>query len=195
MGAWRGNMKDVDWVYVDAPYSATGPPDEGIAMFYPDRDYFEWFLREDRDNKPTSEEHKKLAPTGLEQSYKKVLKILRDEGPFDGILGFSQGAGMVSRIARLRQDKEIADDLFRFCILIGGVPAYELEERSLRDPILLPSLHIVGLADDLLPLSRRLHNMFQTGTGTLLEHSEGHNIPSIRTNLYQAVLAWIISQG
>jgi hypothetical protein len=31
-----------DFIFMDAPYEATGPPDEGIQMYYPNLSYFEW---------------------------------------------------------------------------------------------------------------------------------------------------------
>ena len=42
MSAFRANI-DFEYVFIDAPFVALGPPDNGIATFYPNRPYYEWF--------------------------------------------------------------------------------------------------------------------------------------------------------
>ena len=61
-----------------------GPADEGILTYYPDYPYYEWFYRRKGDNEEVIHE-------GLDQSIDFVLNYLRSNGPFDGLLGFSQG--------------------------------------------------------------------------------------------------------
>ena len=45
MGAMQANINTATFVFLDAPYPARGDPVPGIAMFYPDRPYYEWFYR------------------------------------------------------------------------------------------------------------------------------------------------------
>ena len=45
MGAMQANINTATFVFLDAPYPARGNPVPGIAMFYPDRPYYEWFYR------------------------------------------------------------------------------------------------------------------------------------------------------
>jgi Serine hydrolase (FSH1) len=47
MAAMQANMKRFSFVYINAPLPAKGEPDVGIAMFYPDQPYYEWFYRID----------------------------------------------------------------------------------------------------------------------------------------------------
>lgn len=63
MAAFRHHV-DMDYQFVDAPFPAQGPPDSGIATFYPDQSYYEWYHKDD------SEEEKK------EQAIKFVFKLL-----------------------------------------------------------------------------------------------------------------------
>lgn len=39
--AFRGHIR-MEYVFIDAPFPASGPPDEGIALFYPKNPYYEW---------------------------------------------------------------------------------------------------------------------------------------------------------
>lgn len=48
-----------------------------------------------------------------------VLKCYEEKGPFDGILGFSQGAGLGLFLAALQEKGDIATD-FKFVISYSG---------------------------------------------------------------------------
>lgn len=108
--------------FIDAPFDAVGPPDRGVSMFYPDHKYYEWFIRGAGDSY-----------IGLDESIMYLIKQLKETGPFDGILGFSQGASMVTRLARLQHENSIlfgGKSLFEFVICIGGVPPRDIEPVS-----------------------------------------------------------------
>ena len=53
-----------------------------------------------------------------------VEKFMKEEGPFDGILGFSQGACCVALLAGMQQQGIHLQDLpaLKFVIIIGGFP-------------------------------------------------------------------------
>jgi hypothetical protein len=74
-----------DFVYVDAPFAAAGPPQEVIAQFYPNLPYFEW---QAKTPDYSSNGQSKTIDEGLNW----LLEYLMNEenGVFDGILGFSQ---------------------------------------------------------------------------------------------------------
>ena len=134
MAALQANTR-MKCTFIDAPFPGRGEPDKGIAFFYPNRPYYEWFYRAKKDSSGTSPAV--AAPSAASSIYENLgesMKYLEDHlasnGPYDGILGFSQGASMATRLALLQQ-KRIADiaaiddsskSKFRFVILIGGVP-------------------------------------------------------------------------
>lgn len=101
MGALRYHT-NIDGVFLTAPYPAEGPPDQGIGEFYASYSYYEWFYkRNDTSDKRDHSEgpdvgenvSEKTAKVllGLESSLSQIIEYLNDAGPFDGILGFSQG--------------------------------------------------------------------------------------------------------
>lgn len=107
------------YVFVNAPYPANGLPDPGIATFYPNYAYFEWFLRGDDGSY-----------VGLQDSLDFLVKYLKENGPFDGILGFSQGASMVTRLVHMQHNMHESfggRTLFQFAILMGAVPPEDIQ--------------------------------------------------------------------
>lgn len=186
--------------FIDAPYEAEGPPDEGVQTFYPDMDYFEWI------------KHSSGQAEGIDEGIELIIKHLTTKGPYDGVLGFSQGAAMTTRLAYLQHTNDpklqTSDGrkLFNFVILIGGVTPLELydpQSNPIRIGDSLPSMHIAGTADPFHSRSIELYTHFYSTSSTsddtstpsnsavLLEHPEAHNIPSIRTGLYPAIKEWI----
>jgi len=184
----------MDCVFVDAPWKSLGPPDDGIAMFYPGRKYFEWFYK-DVDSTSLNENET------LRQSMQLLVNFFYENGPFDGILGFSQGAAMATRLARSllsSQQQQRDEKIIKFLVLIGGVTPIEIESgvKSGEFSILeIPSLHIQGFEDPFLDHSKRLETLFADNSTTIIEHQEGHNIPSIRTNVYQKISDFLQSNS
>ena len=194
MGALQAHVTSANYVFLDAPYPARGDPDPGIALFYADRPYYEWFYRNDDGNGGSGVSDATITYEGLEDSVQRLLGYIDTHGPFDGLLGFSQGASMVTRVLKIQQQTRAAGArCCRFAILIGGVPPGEAAAAA-GPPIAVPSLHIMGEADPFLPESRKLQAMYAVGTRTSLTHQETHNIPSLRTNLYPEINRWIASK-
>ena len=177
MGAWRTHIP-ADYIYIDAPFPAVGPPVDGIAQFYPDKPYYEWFLREP--------EEKIMACKNISEEY--IMQYIRENGPFDVLLGFSQGASFVTRIAYLCTQESIP---ILALVLIGGVEPSDIHPTS-RPAITIPSLHIHGEADPYLERSKGLLKYFDSSCATVLNHSEGHQIPSIRTKVYNQINTWLV---
>jgi hypothetical protein len=104
----------LEYTFMDGTFPAEGDPDALIMQFYPNRQYFEWFQK----------------GRGLDKAVAEVVRFLKRNGPFDGMMGFSQGASLVTTLAHLQQTQhELFQDvqgvqggrLFDFVVLIGGV--------------------------------------------------------------------------
>mmetsp|Transcript_8478 Transcript_8478/g.12643 ORF Transcript_8478/g.12643 Transcript_8478/m.12643 type:complete len:230 (+) Transcript_8478:79-768(+) len=180
MAAMRCHV-DADFVYMDGPFEATGPPDSGVRIFYPNLPYYEWYSLS-------------YSQEAISRSMELILKELRENGPYDGILGFSQGACMATRVAyRLQSCPEEFKGLsLKYVILIGGVPPNESEKSVPFSPITLPNLHIMGDEDYVLDRSVILqNNWYDSKNSELLKHSGGHHIPPLRSGLYPAINTFI----
>jgi pimeloyl-ACP methyl ester carboxylesterase len=113
-----------------------------------------------------------------------IVRLFAHERHFDGVLGFSQGAALTGVLAGMRSmDGRVSDQaplLFDFAIMIGGfrseMPAHQ-EMYAATGRYTLPSLHIMGGSDSIVPAadSRRLAGQFNSPL--ILEHPGGHVIP------------------
>ncbi|PIA13131.1 hypothetical protein COEREDRAFT_89824 [Coemansia reversa NRRL 1564] len=94
---------------------------------------------------------------GLESSIAYLESVINHQGPFDGILGFSQGGLMAGLMCALleRRCKENASSgnehghfLFRFVVIASGYKLKDSKWTYLYDePICTPSLHLYGVLD------------------------------------------------
>uniref|UniRef100_A0ACD5YJQ3 Uncharacterized protein n=1 Tax=Avena sativa TaxID=4498 RepID=A0ACD5YJQ3_AVESA len=117
---------------------------------------------------------------GLEESYTYLENTIAQNGNFDGILGFSQGAAMAALLCRLQQQTSGSPN-FRFGIFFSGYPAPVGYFDS--EPIRLPSLHCFGGGEghDRQITSRastELAGMFEEDRRTIVEHDMGHIVPA-----------------
>lgn len=80
----------------------------------------------------------------------------------------------------------------KFFIFVGGVSAMHHLPTDFT-PLGVPTLHIMGANDPFIEQSRKLTTFFDSHTSTLLNHGEGHNIPSLRTGVTTLPLAYYLT--
>ena len=111
---------------------------------------------------------------GIDEAYAHVLTHVRSEPPYDGIVGFSQGAVLASILLSRNPD------LFRYFISISGFAPRCLKYANLYSasaPSHVSSLHIYGKKDLLVEPSRskQFAECFQDSQ--VVEHGAGHFAP------------------
>ncbi|XP_013985108.1 esterase OVCA2 isoform X1 [Salmo salar] len=133
------------------------------------------------------------ASLGLEESVEAVRTAVKDLGPFDGVLGFSQGAALVAVLCSIQEQNLEPQFQFRFAILVAGFrSACSEHQRFYGGPasLAIPSLHIFGQEDQVIPdrMSRELLPLFQEPL--VLTHPGGHFVPaaSAHRQTYQEFL-------
>lgn len=110
-----------------------------------------------------------------------------DEGPFDGILGFSSGAAMAATYL-IRQEPTHQSALFRFAVFICGGPGFGTEGARLvladesDRRIVIPSIHVYGSLDPLYMASLALYNICNGDPRRLIDHGKGHVMPWDRSS-------------
>ena len=127
---------------------------------------------------------------GWQRSRDWIVSLFKKEGPFDGIFGFSQGGALASLLVGLRSpdgkpnaNKPLA---FKFAILVGAFLANDPVLAELyheKESYDLPSIHIIGRSDFIVPsdYSRQVARQFKNPL--MLEHNAGHIVagtPEIR---------------
>ena len=170
----------IDCVFLDAPYASSGPADDMIAMIYPDSAHLEWF-----DPRNTN------FPQMLDNALKYLICFIEKHGPFDGVMGFSQGATITTLLmSRLKTDEAHKGSL-PSCVLIGGIdPSHYIPDCSM-EALNVNSLHIMGQKDPAFGRSIKLCEFYAENMVTKIEHNEGHNIPSVRTKTYHLIKKWL----
>jgi predicted esterase len=147
-----GDLRDtVEFVELDAPSIADGE--------------FGWW------HGSTTQEPGELR--GWQRTRDWMLDVVAKQGPFDGVFGFSQGAALTGVLPGL------LPSAFRFAIMTGGFCCVETEHQELfakKDGYRIPSLHIIGRSDTVVPFAKSLVLARQFVSPVVLEHPGGHVI-------------------
>ncbi|XP_062572307.1 esterase OVCA2-like isoform X1 [Saccostrea cucullata] len=115
---------------------------------------------------------------GYQESLDTIERAFIEQGPFDGVLAFSQGAAMASLICGLKEKDPDGPFQFDFVILVAGFKSRQKQHESLYEkPITTPSLHVFGDSDRVIQkeMSEDLLQYFVNPR--VLTHSGGHFIP------------------
>lgn len=122
----------------------------------------------------------------LRNAIEYLYRIMDEMGPFDGILGYSEGASIAATLLLIEQ-RRFADEgippMFKCAIFFAGWPPMtpELDAMVLADEsdllIEVPTCHIVGSLDPYLPGSMALYNVSDPDTAYLFDHGKGHTLP------------------
>eukprot|EP00250_Pteridium_aquilinum_P005490 c15574_g1_i1 orf=75-2147(+) len=122
-------------------------------------------------------------------SLSELERVFLEMGPFDGVLGFSQGAAVAASLCLLKESSPQVNSnvKFRFVILCSGFvsPACEVQDLMSRIslPLNFPSLHIFAesMGHDRQIVngdSMQLTSMFNSESSVVLTHNMGHIVPS-----------------
>lgn len=173
-------LEKIDLVYPDAPFPAQGKSDvEGIF----DPPYYEWF----QFNKEFT------SYTNFDECLAYIEDIIIKQGPFDGLLGFSQGAILSGGLPGL-QEKGVALTKvakIKFLIIIGGAKfrSESVAEKAYSSPIRCPSLHFLGETDFLKPYGLEL--LENCVDPVVIHHPKGHTIPRFDEKGLEAMLNFL----
>lgn len=172
-GAFRKLVKGiVDFVFVAAPHVVPEP--ENLARDARMQERGWWFSRADQSYNAADATDICL---GYEDSLDVLEAYFEREGPFDGMLSFSQGASLVSLLAAGRLKDPSSKVKFRFAILVSGFKsALKAHQNTYTTAIACPSLHIFGDSDSVIPahLSVDLAEAFENAQ--IFRHSGGHYV-------------------
>ncbi|KAK7460840.1 Family of serine hydrolases 3 [Stygiomarasmius scandens] len=177
----RKQAKDIDMVIVDAPHILKLEDlfEDSEVNDDPGHAARGWWKFTD----PA-----KTVCVGMEET----LLFLRDllkEKRFDGVFGFSQGAGLACLLSAILERPDsypgfLIDDQpvhppFEFCISAAGFKSRDpISSRILNEGFSTPTLHIVGKADHIISLEYTQSILDVSRNKRIEEHDGGHFIPS-----------------
>ncbi|XP_059470153.1 esterase OVCA2 [Neocloeon triangulifer] len=166
--------KNVEFVFLNAPHQVPPDPDLETEEGADQRGW--WFCTEDKkfSGKMFCE-----SSFGLQESITLVEEAFRTQGPFDGILGFSQGASLTALLSAHSQMNPDSPIKFRFAILVAGFKSRCSEHsKYFEQKIQIPTLQVMGETDNVIPkeMSEELSECFENATVTT--HPGGHYVPA-----------------
>ncbi|XP_039289456.1 esterase GA18864 isoform X4 [Nilaparvata lugens] len=143
LGQFRKNLKNhAEFHFIDAPHEVK---DSFGANQSDERSW--WFTSEDNTYQSKI---KTDFCIGLEDSIALVQKTFANEGPFDGILGFSQGAAFTAIICGLLTKKALDFELKFVMIVAGFKSLYDGHAELYEQQINIASLHVIGGGDEVI---------------------------------------------
>ncbi|KAJ9177535.1 hypothetical protein P3X46_012746 [Hevea brasiliensis] len=183
---WPENvLEKLDLVFLDAPFPARGKSDvEGIF----DPPYYEWF----QANKDFTE----YSNFGECLAY--IENYMIEHGPFDGLLGFSQGAILAAALPGMQKDGVCLTKVpnIKFLIIISGAKLGgskfglpKLAANAFSSPVQCPSLHFIGETDFLKEEGIGLLESFVNPV--VIHHIKGHTVPRIDEKGLEKMLGFI----
>ncbi|CAA0827769.1 Unknown protein [Striga hermonthica] len=180
-GKWPESvLEKLDLFFVDAPFPCRGKSDvEGIF----DPPYYEWF----QFNKEF------LEYENFDECLAYIENCMIKNGPFDGLLGFSQGAILSAALPGL-QAKGVAltrVPKIKVVIIIGGAKfkSPSIADKAYSSLIHCPSVHFLGDQDFLKQYGTELLDSFVDPL--VIRHPKGHTIPRFDENGLESMVSFI----
>ncbi|KAJ3699716.1 hypothetical protein LUZ61_003421 [Rhynchospora tenuis] len=172
-------FQEFDMVFPDGLFPAGGKSDiEGI--FPPP--YFEWF----QFNKDFTEY------TNLDECISHLCDYIMTNGPFDGLLGFSQGATLSALLIGYQAQGKVLKEHppIKFLVSVSGSKFRDPKicDVAYKDPIKAKSIHFIGEKDWLKIPSEELAAAFDSPL--LLRHPQGHTVPRLDENSVNLLAKW-----
>ncbi|KAL3473498.1 serine hydrolase FSH [Aspergillus californicus] len=115
-----------------------------------------------------------------------TLRMIDREGPFDAVMGFSQGAALAYSMILHHAEKNgpSAPPLFEAAVFICAGSPYELSGRTTATmpesggfPVTIPTAHIVGKLDSLYAQGMKLYGLCEPSKSEIYDHGSKHTIP------------------
>ncbi|KAF3320715.1 hypothetical protein FCM35_KLT14849 [Carex littledalei] len=169
VGKWPSHITSrLDLFFADAPFPAEGKSDvEGI--FAPP--YFEWF----QFSKEFTEYR------NFDECLAYIEDLMIKHGPFDGLMGFSQGSILSAALPglQLRGLALTKVPKIKSVMIISGAQFRkpELAEKAYGSKIECPSLHFLGEEDFLRSHGEKLLESFVDPL--VIRHPKGHTVPRL----------------
>ena len=205
--AFRKRLKQTaTFEFIDAPHPLADPPPELQHHGPLARSRLGWMVTPTQfssdhltvpDDADATQYQRQIC--GWEESLQVLEHAFNSaDPPFDGILGFSQGAAVAAVLAALESKKPPEQRRFKFVICCSGYMSRHEEHQHILHPssslsseyeaIDMPSLHLF-CADDKLATaakkdyqiaeqeSRALASCFNPSSTRCIVHTRGHSIP------------------
>lgn len=136
----------------------------------------------------------------IDQALDEIIADIERDGPYVGVLGFSQGAALAAILCQIIHTLHEAQEPLKFGLFYSGfksrLPEYA---KYYEKPISIPTIHIIGTLDTVVEEERtmKLYDACEPSKRVLLTHPGGHFVPNAK-DILTKVAAFVhnaISEG
>jgi hypothetical protein len=161
-----------------------------------DPPYYDWI--QPASSNCTDDRTLQSLQVNIKTAFDYLDKIMAEEGPFDGILGYSQGASVACSYLMHLNDRDGSCGLLRIAIFFssGGLSdAYfnsdlpGLRKNLLTQKLLMPSIHVYGTADKMGKHAIEMTRFWASEKATVITHPASHVIPRDAPTIGNIILA------
>ncbi|KAH0669370.1 hypothetical protein KY285_025444 [Solanum tuberosum] len=134
----------------------------------------------------------------FEECLQYVEANMEKYGPFDGVLGFSQGAILTASMPGMQRERVALTKVpkIKFVIIIAGAKfgglqfgCPNLASNAFASPIECPSLHFIGEKDPRILNEEELVGCFMNPV--VIYYPEGHKVPNLDAESIETVIEFI----
>ncbi|EFJ10056.1 hypothetical protein SELMODRAFT_128834 [Selaginella moellendorffii] len=180
LSKWSSSIHELlDLTFLDAPYPAKGKSD--VEGFFPPP-YYEWFQYN----------HDFTEYTGFDETVQFIANFMENNGPFDGLLGFSQGSILSSALVGMQEKGKALTGIppVKFVISVSGAKLIASKFAFVySDGIRRPSVHVLGDKDWLRTPGEELLKAYESPL--VIRHPKGHTVPRLgNTSCSFALSKW-----
>jgi len=172
------SMKDIEFVFINSPFP------------FIDYDFLKTSDNSSNEQRYQWMSYKPGWPVTMynydtiKESIEYIIDYINQNGPFDGLLGFSQGAIVCVTMLLKIPNWPLIPSCIKFVILVGCPPINDqtikpiLETFNKQDQ--LPTLHISGMNDTLITpeMSEIVFKYFNPSLAEFYLHKGGHYCPN-----------------
>ncbi|KAK9236891.1 serine hydrolase FSH [Lipomyces kononenkoae] len=155
---------------------------EGLGI---DDDSYGWWVKDEE----------KQEYVGLDKTWAYLAEYIKEEGPFDGAVGFSQGAALAGMLCAQITKIAPGHPPFKFAVLYSGFRSPLPQHNYIYSPLIsIPTLHVLGSLDTVVSeqRSKTLIDACEEAKRVVYTHPGGHFVPSSKTSL-TTVTGWILA--
>lgn len=130
-----------------------------------------------------------LPSSGIHDAFEHINREVAEKGPFDAVMGFSQGAALAAAIlVHHTKTNPTSPPPFRAAVFLCGGSPWEssgleyVTPKQDEFPITIPTAHIVGKLDPLYPESMQLFHLCEPANAAFYDHGSKHMVPFDQKN-------------
>ncbi|KAF2752843.1 hypothetical protein EJ05DRAFT_480865 [Pseudovirgaria hyperparasitica] len=130
--------------------------------------------------------YKPSDPISFSKAVTDLGSYVADEGPFDGVMAFSQGTSLASAFMIAKQNRQNGTAPFKCAIFFCGRPPFvdiPDQQATADTDIQLYTAHIWGARDEEPELAPQLAQMCKASKRHVFAHDGGHEIPGGRDSV------------